>query len=745
MHEDAPAWRLGREKSPYLLQHAHQPVAWYPWGEEAFERARREDKPIFLSIGYATCHWCHVMAHESFDDDEVAALLNNGYVSIKVDREERPDIDHLYMSAAHILSRQGGWPLTIVMTPDRRPFFAATYLPIRQSRGMAGLIEVLSRISELWRDNRNALLDAAGKVSGILTLSSSDPASPLADDASERCRDELFSSFDPSHGGFGVRPKFPSPHTLIFLLRHARRTGDPEAADMATATLRALRRGGIHDHVGGGFHRYATDEAWKVPHFEKMLYDQALSILAYTEGYAATGEEAFLETARSTARYVCRDLAVPEGAFASAEDADDPGGEGAYYTWTYDEAARILGPDLLAWAQELYGITPEGNYVDEAEGRRTGRSILHMDEDVEAVARRTGTDATDVLSRRDAILSALSTARAGRLRPPRDDKVLTDWNGLMIAALARLHAVSGEEWPLDAARKAAAFVLGSRTPEGALYHRYRDGEHAVRGMLADYAFLAWGCLELYAATRERPYLDEVASLVSSAVDGMWDAKEGGFFMAPAEASDLLVRQKETYDGAMPSGSSAMLYCLALLGLYGDERWGRYAEGTMASAAGMVNRSPSAHAFLLVAADLATGPWGRVTVTVNGDREGAARLVEAYHTVYAPHIVLSMDTGAARDGGGSYAVLCRDRACQAPVREPSALALQLARVYERQMSREEKEEIPMKKFRCLACGYIYDPAKGDDEADIPPGTAFEDLPEDWVCPACGVGKDMFEEV
>jgi uncharacterized protein YyaL (SSP411 family) len=484
--------RLAVEKSPYLLQHAGNPVDWEPWGEEAFERARHEDRPVFLSIGYSTCHWCHVMERESFEDPDTARLLNEAFVCVKVDREERPDVDAVYMTVCQMLTGHGGWPLTIVMTPDREPFFAATYIPRKSVAGRIGLVDLVPRIRALWDERRGDILRSAAGIREALARATELPeGAETGVAAMESAFRALRARFDPLQGGFGGAPKFPSPHNLLFLLRYADRTGEAAAREMVDLTLRRMRAGGIFDQLGHGFHRYSTDARWLLPHFEKMLYDQALLALACGEAAAALGSAEHARTAREVLGYVLRDLRDPAGGFHSAEDADSEGEEGRFYVWTEAELAEALDDEadrLLAKA--WFGVERAGNFADEATGRRTGANVLHLTGTPAETAVRAGLDPEGAGARIEAIRERLLAARESRERPARDDKVLTDWNGMAIAALARCGAVLGEPEFVQAGREAAEFVLGHlRSPDGSLQHRWRDGEAAIPGFAEDYACL----------------------------------------------------------------------------------------------------------------------------------------------------------------------------------------------------------------------------------------------------------------
>ncbi|PSQ73035.1 MAG: thioredoxin domain-containing protein, partial [Bacteroidetes bacterium QH_6_64_77] len=532
--------RLADEQSPYLRQHKDNPVEWYPWGEEAFETAHQEDKPIFLSIGYSTCHWCHVMERESFEDQEVAAVLNDGFIPIKVDREERPDVDSIYMDVCQMMRGQGGWPLTVLLTPDRKPFFAATYLPKEGRFQQTGLMDLLPRVQKLWQNDRDKLLEDAEEVTDLLRRSTEEQErgdAPGPQLLSEAAR-QLSRQFDRTHGGFGSAPKFPAPHNLLFLLRHWHRTGEERALDMVTETLDQMRLGGMFDQVGYGFHRYSTDQQWKLPHFEKMLYDQAMHVLAYTDAYQATGEERYERTAREVLTYVLRDLQAPDNGFYSAEDADSENEdgemkEGAFYVWSTDEIRELLDPDLAELVIDVYNMAPEGNYQEESTGERTGKNVLHLDRSLADEAERRDLDEDALRDRLETARTTLLEARSERPRPHLDDKVLTDWNGLMVAALATAARVFDDPDYEAAARRTAQFLLDTmRDAEGRLLHRYREGEAGIQATLDDYAFLTWGLLELYETTFESQWLRAAQEHLDASLDRFWDAEGGGFYMTP---------------------------------------------------------------------------------------------------------------------------------------------------------------------------------------------------------------------
>ena len=539
--------RLILEKSPYLLQHAHNPVDWYPWGEEAFQKAREENKPIFLSIGYSTCHWCHVMERESFEDEEVAALMNRVFISIKVDREERPDIDEVYMTVAQILTGRGGWPLTIFMTPDKLPFFAGTYIPKHGRGRSSGMMELIPAVEEIWLTRQDDILKSATEITQALektnTTRHSDTLVGL--DQFRSAARKLIDSHDAEYGGFGSSPKFPTSHNLLLLLRYWKETGDNDALKSVETTLEHMRLGGIWDHIGFGFHRYSTDREWLVPHFEKMLYDQAMLVIAYAESYQATGNMQYARTAREILSYVLRDMRDPAGSFYSAEDADSDGEEGLFYLWTQEEIAGILDDDT-EWFTSQFGISSEGNFRDEATGVVSGRNIPHL-------ASYLSSDDGKTWER---VRQLLFDAREVRQHPLKDDKILTDWNGLMIYALAKAGRALADLEYINAAEKSAAFILNTMShPDGRLYHRSRGGESGLAATLDDYAFLVFGLIELYQTTHAEKWLAESIRLTGIMIEDFLDETNGGFYLTADEGERLLIRPKTAYDGAIPSGNS----------------------------------------------------------------------------------------------------------------------------------------------------------------------------------------------
>jgi uncharacterized protein YyaL (SSP411 family) len=692
--------RLIHEKSPYLLQHARNPVDWHPWGNEAFERAKEEDKPVFLSIGYSTCHWCHVMERESFDDREAAALLNEAFVCVKVDREERPDLDQYYMAVCQALTGSGGWPLTILLTPEKKPFFAGTYFPKKRRWGRIGLMELIPGIQNLWRDRRTEVLDSAEKITAsTLEKPVSRRSGPeLSHTVLDRAVDDLKAAFDETCGGFGGAPKFPIPHHLSFLLRSWKRSGRADALEMVEKTLSAMSRGGIYDHLGFGFHRYSTDSRWHLPHFEKMLYDQALLSAVYLEAYSATGKESFKRTAFETLDYVLRELLSPEGGFYSAEDADSEGEEGLFYLWTEDEIQGVLGEKDTPFAIRAYHIRPEGNFREPGRGADV-RNILHLtDPAIRNSSReneRSGPDPAGRTSPRAfegelrRIREKLFAAREKRSRPFKDTKILIDWNGLMIAALAVAARVAEDSRYLDAAEKAVRFILHNlRDQEGRLYHVFSDGEGRVPGFLDDYAFLIQGLIELYQATFDPTYLRNALSLEETVRSLFWDGREGGYHFVPPD-SELPYRKKELYDGAVPSGNSVMFgNLLRLARLTGREGLEERAAATAAAFAGEVSAHPQAYTAFLCGLDFALGPSYEVVIVGSRNDKGTNALLTVVNKRYHPNVVTLFKSAEAGPlpvtkiaaftesmdivGNRATAYICTGGRCLKPVTTPEDL-------------------------------------------------------------------------
>jgi uncharacterized protein YyaL (SSP411 family) len=683
--------RLISEKSPYLLQHAHNPVEWYPWGPEAFERAREENKPIFLSIGYSTCHWCHVMEQESFEDPEVARLMNETFVSIKVDREERPDIDSIYMTVCQMMTGRGGWPMTIIMTPDKKPFFAATYIPKETRFGLTGMKELVPSIRALWQEKKEELLTSAERITGALNrIASESPGSlkgELGETTLKTAYEHLSQMFDEQYGGFGTAPKFPTPHNLTFLLRYWRRTGDDRALGMVKKTLQGMRLGGIYDHVGFGFHRYSTDSRWFLPHFEKMLYDQALLAMAYIEAYQATrGTVEYEQTAREILAYVLRDMTDPGGGFYSAEDADSEGEEGKFYLWAKDEAKRILSKEEVELISTVFNMTEEGNYTAEATGKETGENIPFLKKPLAEIASDLAIPLEELGQKLEEARAKLFNVRTKRVHPHKDDKILTDWNGLMIAALGRGAQVFDEALYEETARRAADFILTHMVDaRGRLYHRYRDGEGTIAAFLDDYAFLTWGLIELYETTFEPHYLQKALDLNTIMLTHFWDGEKGGFYFTADDADTILTRKKEIYDGAIPSGNSvAMLNLLRLARLTARPELEEKAAHISRTFSNTVSQSPGAFAQLMIALDFALGPSYEVVLVGDPHAEDTKAMVKTLRKTFVPSKVVlfrSEDEATAdiirlseftkdlaRIDDKATVYVCRDFRCELPTTE-----------------------------------------------------------------------------
>ncbi|MCX4373036.1 MAG: thioredoxin domain-containing protein [Dysosmobacter sp.] len=585
--------RLSTERSPYLLQHAENPVDWRPWGPEVFEEAKRTDKPVLLSIGYSTCHWCHVMAHESFEDETVAQAVNAAFLPVKVDREERPDVDAVYMAACLAMNGSGGWPLTVLLTPDQKPFWAGTYLPKDQ------LLHLLRKAARLWREDRAGVLVTGDTLTAHLQQEGQARPGTPSRELVRQAVSQFAQSYDERWGGFGAAPKFPTPHNLIFLLRYAQLAKEEHAREMALHTLNNMYRGGLFDHVGGGFSRYSTDQHWLVPHFEKMLYDNALLALAYTEAFQHARCPIYGEITRRTLDYVLRELSGPQGGFCCGQDADSDGVEGKYYALTPDELAQALGGvDGLRFCQ-WYGITPEGNFEGKSIPNLLGQS--QFDQDPEDMA---------------ALREQVYAYRLSRTALHRDDKVLTAWNGLAMAALARAGLVLDEPWYLDAARQTAEFLAEKlTTSDGRLLARWRDGDAAHPGKLDDYAFLAYGLLELYSATFDASYLTRAVGLADCLLKLFFDGERGGFYPYASNGEQLLTRTKEAYDGAMPSGNSiAALVLFRLSRLTGEMRWREAADLQLSWLAGAAEGYPAGHSFAMLACLEELWPTAELVIT-----------------------------------------------------------------------------------------------------------------------------------
>jgi len=675
--------RLIDEKSPYLLQHAHNPVDWHPWGQEALAKAKAEDKPVFLSIGYATCHWCHVMAHESFEDEEVARALNDLYIPIKVDREERPDIDQVYMTACQVLTGQGGWPLSAFLTPEGKPFYVGTYFPKTSRLGRPGFIDLLVMLAEKWRTERNTVLKAADQLTEALkgpTETTSQDRRPELE-VLQLGYQQLAKAYDHEWGGFGQAPKFPTPHNLNFLLRWHVRDPGSTALEMVEKTLTAMRRGGLFDQIGLGFARYSVDAKWLVPHFEKMLYDQALLALAYLEAFQVTKKSFHARVAQEIFTYVLRDMTSPEGAFYSAEDADSEGREGLFYVWTPQEVHEELGRDLGELFCRFYDVTPDGNFEH-------GLSIPHISAPAEVFARRNGIEVQELEDQLAQARRRLFARRERRVRPLKDDKILTAWNGLMIAALAKGSQVLSDPVYAQAAARAFDFIAEKLKQEnGTLRRRFRQNEAAYPGYLDDYAYLVWGLIELYEATFDLRFLEAALTLNRTMLELFGDDASGGLFYSGRENEALIARPKEVYDGALPSGNSVAALNLLRLGrMTGDTELEVKADELIKAFSGQVGRYPAVHTHFLAALDFAAGPGREIVIAGRADDPTVQAMIRSVRNKFRPNqIVLLKPDGPEgprlaalapfvesmkpRPGRPAF-YLCQGYACRRPITDPA---------------------------------------------------------------------------
>jgi uncharacterized protein YyaL (SSP411 family) len=678
--------RLGLEKSPYLLQHAHNPVDWYAWGDAAFEKARSEDKPIFLSIGYSTCHWCHVMERESFENDAVAEVLNRDFVAVKVDREERPDVDRIYMAFVQSTTGGGGWPMSVFLTPALEPFFGGTYFPPDSRYGRPGFKQLLEYLARKWQTERSKIAEAGSHTVGQLKQLAEGGASEGTVD--QTSLDRVFGyfrrSFDAKLGGFGHAPKFPRPVVHNFLLRYFALTGNQEAVEMVAFTLAEMAKGGMNDQVGGGFHRYSVDQNWFVPHFEKMLYDQAQLAVSYLEAFQITGEASLAATARSIFEYVLRDLTHPEGGFYSAEDADsviddEPGaahkGEGAFYTWKEADIRGLLAAGVAEEFCRTYGVRANGNVDEDPHHEFGGKNILYIARPIE--------DASGMAAARDVLLKARA---AGRTRPHLDDKVLTSWNGLMISAFAQGARVLGDPQLLEAAKKAAHFILRHlyKPEEGRLLRRFRDGEAAITGFLDDYSFFIQGLLDLFEASHETYYFQVALQLAASMLELFEDEERGGFYSTSGTDASLVMRMKDDYDGAEPSGNSyAVQVLLKLAHLTGREEFSTAAERAFQGFGGKLAEQGPALPQMLAAWIASRVPPKQIVLAGPKDAamEAMVRSIGQHFLPFTTTIVASEElapyvpdlAAMTAVGGKATAYVCEEFTCQLPVTEVEELA------------------------------------------------------------------------
>ncbi len=676
--------RLIHETSPYLRQHAYNPVDWYPWGEEALEKARREDKPIFLSIGYSACHWCHVMERESFEDEETARILNEHFVNIKVDREERPDLDAIYMEALQAMTGTGGWPMSVFLTPEGYPFYGGTYFPPTPRYGMPSFKQVLLAIAEAWRTRRPDLLEQGQKLAEYIARSGQlqPQDEPLSTEILEAAVQRLHLDFDERHGGFGDRPKFPQPMVLDFLLTQYARVDDLDALFMVEFTLEQMAAGGIYDHLGGGFHRYSVDEHWLVPHFEKMLYDNAQLLRTYLHAWQITGRETFRRVVEETTDYVLREMTGPEGGFYSTQDADSEGEEGKFYVWTPDQIQAVLGPEDARLFNRIYGVTRTGNFE--------GRNILHRARSPEEVAQEEGLDPDALTSRLAEMRRRLFQAREQRIKPERDEKILAEWNGLMIHALAEVGTVLGRKDALEAAVRAAHFVLERMSqPDGKLYRSYKDGQARFNAYLEDYASFARALVALYEATFEIRWLAEAIRLARVMVAQFGDPERGGFFQTGLDHETLVARRKDFVDNAVPSGNSMAAELLIRLARFtGNETYREEAGRILRIMAEAMARQPLGFGRLLAALHEYLAPSREIVVVGDPEDPRTQALLAQVRGRYLPTAILALRRPQDEDlflpllqgrtlvDGRPAAYVCENYTCRLPVTEPEALAQQL---------------------------------------------------------------------
>lgn len=677
--------RLAQETSPYLLQHAENPVDWYPWGEEALKRAKAEDKPILLSVGYSSCHWCHVMAHESFEDEGTARVMNEHFVNIKVDREERPDLDSIYMSALQAMTQHGGWPMTMFLTPEGEPFYGGTYFPPHPRPGMPAFQQVLQGVADAYRNRKEEVLNSARAIGEFLKDSTnlSLPGTALSTGLLDHAAQELLRKADTRFGGFSGAPKFPQPMSLELLLRHWRRTGDEAALAQVERTLRAMANGGIYDQLGGGFARYSVDSHWLVPHFEKMLYDNALLSRLYLETYQATGDLFYARIAEETLDYVKRDMTSPEGGFYSAEDADSEGEEGKFYVWVPEEVHAALDPEETDLAIRYWGVTEQGNFE--------GKNILYVPRSPEDIAGELDISVDELVRRIEVIRKKLFEARERRVRPGRDDKILAAWNGMMLHSFALAASVLDREDYRVIAERNAEFLLSRLRQEGRLYRSYKDGRARFNGYLEDYAMVADGLIALYEATFDARWIQDAASLAGSMLELFWDPERGAFFDTPADHETLVTRPRDIYDNPTPSGNSVAVEVLLRLALFLDRpEYEERARQVLEGLSGGMEKLPEGFGRLLSALDFALSEPKEVAIIGPVEREDTRTLLDVIYARYLPNkIVAGSDEGdeeaakfipllaerPMRDGKAT-AYVCIRYACQRPTTDSMELARQL---------------------------------------------------------------------
>jgi uncharacterized protein YyaL (SSP411 family) len=690
--------KLIDEKSPYLLQHAYNPVNWYPWGEEAFAKAKAEDKPVFLSIGYSTCHWCHVMERESFEDKEVAELINKNFVAIKVDREERPDIDHIYMDVCQSITGRGGWPLTVVLTPEQQPFFVGTYFPKTSREGFPGLMHILTVLDQHWREKRQTVLAEIAEISKAASRRLHLKSSNLSRNTLDKAYDSMANNFDVVNGGFGLAPKFPMPHQLLFLLRYYALTGKEQALLMVKETLDSMSRGGIYDQLGYGFSRYSVDAEWHAPHFEKMLYDNALLAYIYTETFQATRDPHYKEIAEQIFVYEQRDMLDKTGGFYSAEDADSEGHEGKFYLWSQDEIIDILGSEGQLFA-DFYSVTPQGNFEAAA-------NILYFTkENISEFAISRGIEPADLQMKLAEYRHKLWQQREKRVHPHKDDKILLGWNALFIASLAKGAKVFDNQDYLKLAEetlKSLQTLL--RRPDGRWLARYRDGEAAYLAYLDDYAYLCWALLELYEASLDFSYIAEAVKLCEQVVELFTDQKHGGFYFYGHDSETLLRRPKEYSDGALPSGNSVMAWCLAkICRLTQQPKWESLLTKLLASISGEIAQYPQGYSFLLQTLLYQGKPPQQAVIAGWQKHEATAALLKTCQASYQPFLDVVLAEEDSRQesvalfpqladypirDNQATAYVCENYQCQLPVHTPAELDQLFVTTFSKKMDKRQ---------------------------------------------------------
>lgn len=670
--------RLAEETSPYLLQHAHNPVDWYPWSDEAFEKAKKEDKPIFLSIGYSTCHWCHVMERESFENEQIAEIMNRYFVNIKVDREHRPDIDEIYMNAVVMMTGAGGWPLSVFLTPSGKPFYGGTYFPPRDAYDRPGFEKILLTVAEAWKNRRQELAGSAAKMSELLQS----PAPPTGDsnlspEILNKAFESFQNSFDAVNGGFGNAPKFPQPTNLSMLLRYWYRTADNQALEMVKKTLDAMANGGIYDHIGGGFHRYSTDAQWLVPHFEKMLYDQALLSKVYVEAFQITKKEQYAQIAREIFDYLLRDMTDPAGGFYSAEDADSEGKEGTFYLWDTEQTASILNGEEAQLFNTYYGVTNKGNFEE-------SKTILNVSTSIKQIEKQFQKDNAEIDNILSVARAKIFHERAKRIRPHRDEKIITAWNGLMISSLAYGGAVLGEEKYIESARRSAEFILSTLYRNGRLMRYYRDGQVVQKAFLDDYTFTAMAMLDLYEATFDVKWLIEAKLLSNQMIELFADTENGGFFLAGKDSEKLIACTKPGSDGAVPSGNSVAALTLLKLGrLTKDEHFMEQGGKVFDAFSQQLQRLPAYSPILLTAWDFQVGPRQEIIIAGKADSPDVKKMLKLIRGKFLPNsVILLHETDKTNSAlynivpfiknqtaidGKATAYICENYICKKPVK------------------------------------------------------------------------------